>query len=158
MGVFQRNTGSLKAHSKSAKNVLATQVMEKTNGQADSQTAASAVETVEEQKTKSMLPSFPRIAETVAGEVVRKEKTMKTKELVPVLTVSTNSTGSHLTVYPVGTKATNLIHDYDQDGNPTYAEGVYVELVRPAQAEEIARRGKITFSSTSEFNDWLAES
>jgi hypothetical protein len=74
-----------------------------------------------------------------------------------VLSVSTNSTGSHRTIYPVGTRADALIHDYDPaTGNPTYAEGVYVEMVSEKQAEEVRQRGKITFSDSNEFYEWLA--
>lgn len=79
-------------------------------------------------------------------------------KLVPVLSISTNSTGSHRTIYPVGTKALALVHDYDTaTGNPTYTEGVYVEMITKAQAADVARLGKICFSDSDSFNEWLCE-
>lgn len=83
---------------------------------------------------------------------------MNAVPLVPVLSISTNATGSHRTIYPVGTKANALIHDIDTDtGEPTYAEGVYVEMVTLAQAEQVRSRGKLCFSDTQEFYAWLSD-
>ena len=85
---------------------------------------------------------------------------MKITKLVPVLSVSTNSTGSHLTLFSVGTKADALYHDIDfTTGDPTYAEGVYVEMVTEEQAKIVRAAGVkgITFSDTKQFNDWLCE-
>lgn len=83
---------------------------------------------------------------------------MTTKtELVPVLSISTNSTGAHRTLFPVGTKADALVHDYDPDGKPTFAEGVCVEMVTPSQADGVRRRGKMTFSDTHSFYEWLTQ-
>lgn len=79
-------------------------------------------------------------------------------KLVPVLSISTNETGSHRTLYPVGTKATNLVHDFDTaTGNPTYAEGVYVEMVPEEHAREVREAGSsgLHFSDTHSFNEWL---
>lgn len=78
-------------------------------------------------------------------------------KLIPVLVISTNETGSHRTVYPNGTRALDLVHDYDSDtGLPTYAEGVYVDLVPEALAQEVRRAGKRHFSSTEEYDAWIA--
>jgi len=78
-------------------------------------------------------------------------------KLVPALSISTNATGSHRTLYPVGTKATELTHDFDgETGNPTYTEGVYVEMITEAQAAELRKLGSMHFSDTSEFYAWLA--
>lgn len=77
--------------------------------------------------------------------------------LVPVLIISTNQTGSHCTVYPVGTKAEDLAHDIDpESGKPTLAEGVYVELVSRGHAAVLGRMGKLCFSSQADFDAWQA--
>lgn len=79
-------------------------------------------------------------------------------KLIPVLAVSTNSTGNHMTIFPVGTKADALIHDYDNEtGKPTFGEGVYVEFVTPEHEKELRERGKMTFSSEEEFFAWCEE-
>ena len=82
---------------------------------------------------------------------------MKTNR-VPVLVISTtNTSGSHRTIYPVGTKALALVHDVDPATNtPTYAEGVYVEMVSEDQADCVRRAGKLDFSDTDEFQTWLS--
>lgn len=79
------------------------------------------------------------------------------QKLVPVLSISTNATGSHRTLFPVGTRADMLIHDYNVDGNPTYSEGVYVEMVTKAQADEVRASAPngLSFSDSDQFNEWL---
>ena len=79
-------------------------------------------------------------------------------KLVPVLSISTNTTGSHRTLYPVGTVADALVHDYDPEtGEPTYNEGVYVEMVTERQAAEVRATGNkgLKFSSSDHFYEWL---
>jgi hypothetical protein len=78
-------------------------------------------------------------------------------KLRAVLSISTNSTGSHRTLYSVGTRADLLVHDFAPDGTPTYSEGVYVEMVTEAQAAEVRAAGVkgMSFSDTDQFNDWL---
>lgn len=71
-------------------------------------------------------------------------------ELVPVLRVSTNTTGSHSTIFPVGTNACNLFHDGTCDL-------VYVEMVSEGQREDVRRLGKMSFSSESDFLEWLCD-
>lgn len=82
---------------------------------------------------------------------------MNTK-LVPVLSISTNETGSHRTLYAVGTRADCLVHDY-ADGKPTYAEGVFVEMVPESLAEKVRECGSkgMHFSDSSQFHEWLIE-
>ena len=83
-----------------------------------------------------------------------------TTKLVPVLSISTNEAGSHRTIYPVGTKADALVHDFDPaTGEPTYAEGVYVEMVTEAQAAEVRAAGVkgLHFSDSNHFNEWLCD-
>lgn len=83
------------------------------------------------------------------------------QQLVPVLSVSTNGTGSHRTLFAVGTRADSLAHDYDKaSGTPTYAEGVYVEMIPKDRASEVGAAGAdgLHFSSAEEFNDWLISS
>ena len=80
------------------------------------------------------------------------------QSLVPVLCVSTNQSGSHRTLYAVGTRATDLTHDFNPDGSPTYQEGVFVEMVPPTHAAEVmaaASKG-LHFSDTDAFDAWLS--
>jgi hypothetical protein len=75
--------------------------------------------------------------------------------LVPVLCISTNESGTHRTLYPVGTNADELIHDYNSsNGLPTYREGVGVAMVTPSQAAEVRARGKMSFSDSDDFDAW----
>ena len=76
-----------------------------------------------------------------------------------MLSISTNETGSHRTIYACGTKAAGLIHDRKDNGEPTYTEGVFVEMVPDGHAAEVARAGAkgLHFSSTYEFLDWLID-
>lgn len=80
------------------------------------------------------------------------------EKLIPVLSISTNETGSHRTIYPVGTRADMLVHDYEA-GRPTYAEGVYVEFVSEAQAAEVRAAGRegLHFSDSASFDEWLCD-
>lgn len=74
--------------------------------------------------------------------------------LVPILRVSGNTIGSHSTVYPNGTRAESLVH-YDGSNEP--ANHVTVEMVTIEHANEVRRRGSISFSSESEMLDWMDE-
>lgn len=78
----------------------------------------------------------------------QKMKLNPKNKLVPVLSQSTNSTGSHRSLWPVGTSTSEIDHDGTCDR-------VDVEMVTPEQAAEVLRRGKITFSSEHEFIEWL---
>jgi hypothetical protein len=80
--------------------------------------------------------------------------TAKAPKLVPCLSISTNSTGSHRTIFPVGTKASELTHDIGSDGNPTYTEGVYVEMITEEQAAQLKAAGSLHFSDTHSFYEW----
>jgi hypothetical protein len=82
--------------------------------------------------------------EVCAPEAVRRSGT----SLCPVLCISTNASGSHLTLWPVGTSASQLRHDDTCDR-------VYVEMVTVEQAALVKERGHISFSSTEEFYAWL---
>lgn len=68
--------------------------------------------------------------------------------LVPVLCMGTNSTGSHRTLWPVGTSASVIHHDDTSDR-------IEVEMVTKAQAEEVRVTGSLRFSSSDDFYAWL---
>ena len=71
-------------------------------------------------------------------------------KLVPVLrVVAMAASGSHSTIFPQGASALALALDADSV--------VGAEMVTREQAEEVAARGSIHFSSESAFEAWLCE-
>jgi hypothetical protein len=71
-------------------------------------------------------------------------------EYFPVLKVSTNQSGSHFTIFKVGTKADELYHDKDNNGNPIFSS-VMVEMVSLPVKEYFDQNNSAHFS---DMEDW----